>query len=174
MGNSLLLLYQFVIQQNNPMKIQKQWQRLSAFRMQVVMMISFLGMAWSCNTNTTTIPFAPVNLQVNLLQQTNLTAIGSYQSYITPNTGLEALGFGGILVVHALDDTFEAFDLACPYEAQQNIRVVVQPDLTAKCPVCGSVYRIMDGTGWPISGPSRHPLQKYHVYPNGTTLTITN
>lgn len=128
----------------------------------------------SCNTTQTTIPLVPVSLQVNLLQQTNLTAIGSYQSYITPTTGLEALGFGGILLVHTLNDTFAAYDLACPYEAQPNIRVVVQSDLTAKCPVCGSVYRIMDGTGWPISGPSRHKLQQYHVYPNGTTLTITN
>ncbi|MGC9151860.1 MAG: hypothetical protein ACP5F6_08905 [Microbacter sp.] len=141
---------------------------------QWVIMLLFACTEWSCNTNTTTIPLAPVNLQVNLLQQTNLTAIGSYQSYITPNSGLEALGFGGILVVHTLDDTYAAFDLACPYEAQQNIRVVVQPDLTAKCPVCGSVYRIMDGTGWPISGPSRHKLQQYHVYPSGTTLNITN
>lgn len=133
-----------------------------------------VGLLFGCTTNTTTIPITPVQLQVNLLQATNLTAIGSTQSYITPSTGLEYLGFGGILVVHTLNDSYCAFDLACPYEAQQNVRVVVQPDLTAKCPVCGSVYRIMDGTGWPISGPSRHKLRQYNVYPNGYELNITN
>ncbi len=136
--------------------------------------VLLLGLLFGCNTNTTTIPLAPVQLQVNLLQATNLTAIGSTESYITPSTGLEYLGYGGILVVHTLSDNYCAFDLACPYEAQQTVRVVVQPDLTAKCPVCGSVYRIMDGTGWPISGPTRHKLKQYNVYPNGYELNITN
>lgn len=139
-----------------------------------IIIIAVVFILFGCTTDSTTIPLAPVNLQVNLLQATTLTAIGATESYITPNSSLEALGYGGILVVHTLSDSYVAFDLSCPYEAQQNVRVVVQSDLTAKCPVCGSVYRIMDGTGWPISGPSRHKLKQYHVYPDGNVLNITN
>jgi nitrite reductase/ring-hydroxylating ferredoxin subunit len=134
----------------------------------------FLILLLGCTTDTSTIPLAPVNLQVNLLQATNLTAIGATESYITASTTSEELGYGGLLVVHTLNDTYCAFDLSCPYEALQTVRVIVQSDLTAKCPVCGSVYRIMDGTGWPISGPSRHKLKQYHVYPDGNYLNIIN
>jgi nitrite reductase/ring-hydroxylating ferredoxin subunit len=134
----------------------------------------FLALLFGCATDTSTIPLAPVSLQINLLQVTNLTAIGATESYITASTTSEELGYGGLLVVHTLNDTYCAFDLSCSYEALQTVRVEVQSDLTAKCPVCGSVYRIMDGTGWPISGPSRHKLKQYHVYPDGNYLDITN
>jgi nitrite reductase/ring-hydroxylating ferredoxin subunit len=116
----------------------------------------------------------PVSMQLNLVgADVALQSLGAYKTYTKVSTGLEALGFGGILVIHAYDDSYYAFDLACPYEVQSTVRVEVQSDLSAKCPQCGSRYRIIDGTGWRIEGPSEEKLKQYHVYPSGNYLYIT-
>lgn len=119
----------------------------------------------------------PVNMKLDLLgPDIILQAMGSYKTYTTITTGLQAIGFGGVLVVHStIDGEYYAYDLACPYEANKTITIEVQKDLTAKCPECGSVYRIMDGNGWRISGPSKEKLKRYNVFPTGTDyLYITN
>jgi nitrite reductase/ring-hydroxylating ferredoxin subunit len=127
-----------------------------------------------CDSYKSSIPDLPVSLQVNLLNDIILRSIGCTKSYTTATTGLQALGFGGILVVHAYDDAYYAFDLACPNEVQRTTRVEVQSDLTAVCPVCGTKYRIMDGTGWVISGATKEKLKQYHVYPSSDYLYVTN
>jgi nitrite reductase/ring-hydroxylating ferredoxin subunit len=118
----------------------------------------------------------PVSMQLNLIgADVSLQSLGAYKTYTKVSTGLESLGFGGILVVHAMvDDSYYAFDLSCPYEVQRTVRVEVQPDLSAKCPECGSRYRIMDGSGWRIDGPSKEKLKQYHIYPSGNYLYVTN
>jgi nitrite reductase/ring-hydroxylating ferredoxin subunit len=133
----------------------------------------FLLLLSSCDSTKSTIPTEPVSLQVNLLQYTSLLSLGATMSFITSTT-TTSLGFGGVLVVHTLDDTYAAFDLACPYEAVDTIRVAVQSDLTVKCSHCGSRYRITDGSGWVISGPSTQKLKSYSVYPSNNYLYVTN
>ena len=139
----------------------------------LISIAAFALMRASCGEDKTSIPVMPVSMQINLLQDPSLLSLGSTRSYTQASTGLESLGFGGILLVHTLDDTYCAFDLACTYEVNDTIRVKVQTDLTAKCPVCGSRYRIMDGSGWVIDGPSKEKLKQYHVYPSGNYLYVT-
>jgi hypothetical protein len=136
-----------------------------------LLMLTLLG----CGDNKTSIPPMPVSMQLNLIgADVTLQSLGAYKTYTKVSTGLESLGFGGILVVHAMfDDSYYAFDLACPYEVLRTVRVEIQPDLSAKCPQCGSKYRIMDGSGWRIDGPSKEKLKQYHVYPSGNYLYVT-
>lgn len=141
----------------------------------------FLGilllLSTGCGDKASSIPIMPVSMRLNLLgDDLVLQAYGTYKTYTKVSTGLESLGFGGILVVHSnIDGEYYAFDLACPYEADKTIKIEIQPELTAKCPECGSVYRIMDGNGWRISGPSKEKLKRYNVYPAANNyLYITN
>jgi len=127
----------------------------------------------SCGDNKTSIPPMPVSMQINLLQEPTLLSLGATKTYTKVSTGLESLGFGGILLVHTFDDSYCAFDLACPYEVKNTVRVEVQPDLSVKSPECGSRYRITDGSGWVITGPSKEKLKQYHVYPSGNYLYVT-
>ena len=83
-------------------------------------------------------------------------------------------GFGGVLLVcDAMGDN-RAFDLACPVEVQQNVRVIVpENEIIARCPKCGSTYDIMSGYGHPLSGPAQtegYWLRSYHVSYTGRPL----
>jgi nitrite reductase/ring-hydroxylating ferredoxin subunit len=90
------------------------------------------------------------------------------------NPNIERVGFGGVLVVHALDDQFHAFDLACPYEVNQGVRVAAdENNLFAICPKCGTKYDIAFGSGAP-DGVSKYYLKRYTVTGSGTQLTVTN
>jgi hypothetical protein len=127
----------------------------------------------ACGDNKTSIPVMPVSMQINLLQEPSLLSLGATKAYTKVQTGLDAIGFGGVLIVHTYDDAYCAFDLACPYEVKNTVRVEVQTDLSAKCPECGSRYRIVDGSGWVIEGVSKEKLKQYHVYPSGNYLYVT-
>lgn len=94
----------------------------------------------------------------------------------------DRLGVGGLLVVHipGVDqegsDSFEAFDLACPYEWPSVVRVKVKKEGTTEvvCPVCETVYDLSMGVGLPKTGKSRFPLWKYRTTLRGNYLEITN
>jgi len=92
----------------------------------------------------------------------------------------DKLGYGGVLVTNGQYYTgnryiskIYAYDLACPVEVDENIRVIpdnlgqltdfIQTALTATCPKCGAKYDIADGTGEPLNG-SKYPLLPYYVY----------
>jgi len=151
-------------------------------------LLSFICLALSCEKEYhTTIPYAPVNLELKLETldyelKTNL----AYKTITQPRTALERLGFGGILVVNGMGENLinlYAYDLACPVEAQHNVRVVpdnlgsptstVKTAITATCPDCGSVFFIATGTGAPQSGTKYH-LRSYKVSGNGSQFTVHN
>ncbi|MDR2041324.1 MAG: (2Fe-2S)-binding protein [Tannerella sp.] len=101
---------------------------------------------------------------------------GTSQTYTSKdiNPNIQRVGFGGVLVVHAADDRFYAFDLACPYEASRSVRVAPDANtIYAVCPKCGTKYDIAFGTGAP-NGVSRFYLKRYNVNENGLQLTISN
>lgn len=90
-----------------------------------------------------------------------------------PFTGTTYTGYGGILLVGDLYGNPLAYDLACPYEVNPQIRVVVNEDThDAACPVCGSTYDVFGGDGRPTSGPSAekgrgYGLRRYKVIDGG-------
>ena len=97
-----------------------------------------------------------------------------------PWTALTETGFGGVLLVSDIHGQPHAMDLACPVEAQRDIRVIVDEDLQlARCPHCGSLYDIFTNYGYPMGGEAArcdYALRLYNVGPGylGQYLIITN
>jgi uncharacterized Zn-finger protein len=90
------------------------------------------------------------------------------------NAGFEQVGFGGVLAVHAVDDCFYAFDLACPHEASRNVLIAADENtIYAVCPKCGTKYDIAFGTGAP-DGVSKYYLKRYTVVGAPPQLTVVN
>lgn len=96
-----------------------------------------------------------------------LTGVKGVQTFIAPRLSNEYIGYSGLLIINTgstLNPTpFAAFDLCCPHERLEAIRVVPTNDGTAKCPKCGSVYDIIFGTGQVMKGVSSEKLQTYYV-----------
>ena len=151
-------------------------------------LLLFICIAFSCEKEYhTTIPSYQVNVDLKLETldfelKTNL----AYKTITQPRTALEKLGFGGILVINGMGDDFiniYAYDLACPVEAQRDIRVVpdnmssssaaVSTAVTATCPKCGAVFNIAGGTGAPQSG-TKYYLRSYKVAGNGSLYAVYN
>ncbi len=133
------------------------------------------------------IPYAPVRLDIDLnFEDKILIAETGYKTFVTPRTEAERgmLGYGGLIVCHGLLENSNsynlwAFDLACPVEAQKNIRIV--PDdpknsgaaIHAKCPTCGAVFEITAG-GVAVSG-SKYNLTRYSISSLGNNrFRVTN
>ena len=138
----------------------------------ILFLLLFISVAFSCEkSDYTTIPYTQVYVELKLgTGDVELNSNLAYKTITKPRIGIEKTGFGGILVVNGMGDApvnLYAYDLACPVEAQSNIRVV--PDesgITATCPKCGAVFYIATGTGAPQSG-TRYRLRLYQVSGDG-------
>jgi nitrite reductase/ring-hydroxylating ferredoxin subunit len=133
----------------------------------------------SCAKIEDTIGDFPVYLELDLtFKDKELRTAPSSKTYSLKDLSSargERCGYGGVLVVHSIDDGFYAFDLACPYEHNRGILVSVDENtLNAVCPKCGTKYDIsMGGTGAP-NGVGKYYLKKYSVFEKGSTLVVTN
>ncbi|MDE5869824.1 MAG: hypothetical protein K2H18_06290 [Muribaculaceae bacterium] len=92
-------------------------------------------------------------------------------------------GYGGVLLINGFDYRINevaplAYDLSCPVERKQDVRVKVDPDtFEAICPDCGSKYDVTMGAGAPLSGPAyndHYALRRYECIPNGTGYLVVN
>lgn len=145
----------------------------------------------SCNDNIqSSIPDYPVYLNLSLTSTYPTFRNSTNQSLtfikgVTPNIPeTNYTGFGGILVYSApfTDDNgntiYYAFDLSCPYEAKNNIRIHLQESSLGKvvCDKCGSVFDISFGSGLPESGPAKEAKDRLKIYRtmfSGDYLQIT-
>jgi len=107
-------------------------------------------------------------IDLNQPQYNPLTITGSSMAV----TG----GNAGVIVYRYQTDQFKAYDGLCPYDGSSNSNAVVQIQsnkITAKCPVCGSVFELSDGAV--ISGPSTCPLKAYNAtYDGVSTVSVSN
>ena len=120
----------------------------------------------SCIENVTSpIPDFPVNLNLNLMTEYP-SFRGSYGEMLVFDKRIretDRIGFGGVLVCTNYEGKYLAFDLACPHEAKQDIRVKVD-GLEAVCEKCGSHFDIYTSEfALPNNGPSKHGLKKYRT-----------
>lgn len=127
------------------------------------------------------IPGFPV--QINLANQGlwatyGVSGVGAWREFIKderlpsgfPYTDASRTGFGGVLIIGtdapATGDFPQAYmpvayDLSCPVEVKQNVRIYVDEDrLEGVCPVCGSRYSLLGG-GFPISGEAAQHDPQY-------------
>lgn len=138
--------------------------------------------AASCQTiDDDRIPVAPVNIVFNTVADWNIYGVaGAMDSreFIRdlrrpanyPYTALTYTGFGGVLLVSDVMGEPLAYDLACPVEADKNVRVAIDTEdqMLARCPKCGSTYNVFSLQGHPVSGPAvnlAYGLRRYHVAP---------
>jgi nitrite reductase/ring-hydroxylating ferredoxin subunit len=70
-------------------------------------------------------------------------------------------------VVRAYDNNLYAFDICCTYEVDKNI-ALEDDGFFLKCPKCGSVFEIGNGTGYANSGPAAQRLKKYYTTQNSS------
>ena len=154
----------------------------------IPLLLLFVCIAFSCEKEYhTTIPHTQVNIELwidtrDFELKTNL----AYKAITEPRSALDRLGYGGILAINGMGEALVniyAYDLACPVEAQRDVRVVpnnlgtssssVNTAITATCPKCGAVFNIATGNGAPQSG-TKYYLRSYKVTWNGLNYTVYN
>ena len=129
-----------------------------------------------CNDNViSSIPDFAVSLELNLTTTypTFRNSINQYLVFKKAVLVTDMVGYGGILVYTDLTGDYCAFDLSCPYEAKQTIRVVPNEVGHAVCGGCGSVFNISDGIGEPLSGQAKQTLKRYKTTLSGDMLYVT-
>lgn len=150
--------------------------------MKRLLFLILCGIAFSCSTFVSNIPYARVYLELDLtFSDRALKAMSAYKIYNQKNIDQagEMTGFGGVLVYHGVNasgmDQYYAFDAACPYEAKTSIIVEITDDgLYAICPKCGSKYDLLNGIANPLEGPSDQYLKQYNVSMQGDKIYVTN
>lgn len=139
----------------------------------------------ACNDNViSSIPDYPVYLRLDLVSSypnfknsTNQFLVFKDRAHLTESS---RIGYGGVLLNTGLtfDDggnsNYYAYDLSCPYEADNNIRVYPNKNGTSQviCEKCGSVYEVGYGMGNPIKGPAKEFLKRYKTSLNGNYLQV--
>lgn len=148
-------------------------------RFKLIFLFIFAVVVCGCNRiDSNRIPYAPVRINLNndgLWNTYGVGAPGMSSRFIKPDipsrafyTVMSYTGFGGVLLFCNSQGVPCAYDLSCPVEAKQNIRIFVNDALEAECPECASKYNILLGDGGAISGPAlnKYGLQRYSVVPN--------
>lgn len=133
----------------------------------------------SCHTlDDDRIPVTPVLIQfqsVAVWDAYGVPGAMSYRYFIKSErkpagysyTAMSATGFGGVLLCGDVNGQAVAYDLACPVERNQSVRVSINTDTyVAECPVCHSTYDVFTLSGHPLSGPAAqegYGLRRYRV-----------
>jgi len=129
-----------------------------------------------CNdTYISSIPDYPVYLNLNLTTTypTFRNSTNQVLLFEKPVIVTDRIGYGGILVYSGLDGEYYAFDMSCPYEAKQNIRVHPNGNAQVVCEGCGSVFDIGYGIGNPSSGKAKEALKRYKAMLSGDVLFVS-
>lgn len=137
------------------------------------------------------IPAMPVSIDltnVGVWSTYGVSGIGDYNYFVNisgeerlpagfPYKVNSATGYGGVLLIEGMDPfTLEtmtplAYDLACPVERNRSVRVYIDENLEAVCPVCDSHYNVLTAGGAPtagqaLTGEKKYGLQRYVCSPS--------
>ncbi|MCH5223112.1 MAG: hypothetical protein J1E82_03650 [Muribaculaceae bacterium] len=130
------------------------------------------------SVNDERIPNMPVNISISnagLWNTYGVAGFGSYRNFTLsprqpasfPYSSKSATGFGGVLLIEGIDPFLGntaaplAYDLACPVERSPEIKVTINSEYMAVCPVCQSIYDVTMQRGAPIGGPAATGKYKY-------------
>lgn len=151
----------------------------------IAVFLAFTCAFFACEPNyVSSIPNYPVSMRINLTTEysTFKNSTNQYLSFPVRRLEMDRVGYGGILLCSGiiLDDygnsIYYAYDLSCPYEVDQKVRVYPMDDALGKvkCEKCGTEYNVGYGFGDPDtkSGPSTEILKRYRVVVNGDLLTV--
>lgn len=154
--------------------------KLRGFSLPIAVAVLLSAVAIGCKSvDDERIPVAPVKVDFVNVGSWNAYGVGGaldYRKFIKseripagfPYTAMMATGFGGVLLVCGYEGEFKAYDLACPVERKNNVRINVDADAhVGVCPVCHSTYDIYR-FGSPLSGVAAengYGLTRYNVGP---------
>lgn len=148
----------------------------------MMLLMALLSAVSSCNqVDDDRIPSLPVYIDLSgagMWNSYGVSGVGVSRRFINlqgemspsgfPYTANTYVGFGGVLLIGGVDPfTAEpnvplAYDLSCPVERSQTVRVAVDADdLEAVCHVCGSRYDVLTAGGAPVGGPALTGKYKY-------------
>ncbi len=128
--------------------------------------------------NTDMIPNVPFSLTINLdlPAYTPLKIPGAYRYF--PE------GARGLIVYHAYDDEYYAFDRNCSYQPSLSCAQLWMDSTTNMNMICGDYVdgtfekccdsRFELPTGFPTQGPATLPMKIYLIYESGNTLYVSN
>lgn len=115
-----------------------------------------------------------------------VSGAGQYRSFILsekipagfPYTAMSATGLGGVLLCTTYLGTPVAYDLACPVECRANVKVFINDENEAECPVCHSRYDVFEKLGYPVAGKAAEEgwgMEVYRVGPGvqGEYMMVT-
>ena len=129
----------------------------------------------SKNTDQPAIPYAPVNLSINLTNQQYVGLRFDNGAVSFPVTGPAGNGgVKGVIVVRQSANLYLAFERNCPYQPYDACALVSldrSSRLFMRDSCCNSQF---DLRGQITGGPSPRPLKQYSISMQGNMLSITN
>jgi nitrite reductase/ring-hydroxylating ferredoxin subunit len=143
-------------------------------RVQTTVLLLLIALLYGCNGFESSIPDRDVYIERIISLSGILRNPGGYL-YIDsqPVDKIEKIGFGGILIMHTLDDNYYAVDLACPHEINALVKIEPPNELgICTCKTCGEKFYMSDGSGMPQNGISKQALRHYNVSFSGTDRII--
>jgi nitrite reductase/ring-hydroxylating ferredoxin subunit len=121
--------------------------------------------AMGCTAVYSQAAFSTISVNLNYPQFQKLKLDGGY-------VYLDGGGLKGIILYRASENSYLAYDRACPHNPNGEI---VQVDLSSLFMVdhaCHSSFNFSDGQ--PTGGPAQRPLVQYRVDQEGTVLKISD
>ena len=149
-------------------------RRLSLLTVRCSLLTIFVACG-SKNDDQPLIPYAPVNLSLNITNQQDATLRNDNGAVMLPAKGPAGDGgVKGVIVVRQSPGIFLAFERNCPYQPF-NACALVGLDRNSRLfmrdSCCNSQF---DLRGQITGGPSPRPLKQYNTSLQGTLLSITN
>jgi len=125
------------------------------------------------------VPSEPVAIRLDMMHYPHLNSpfANEYFTEVNVQIGVHAIGFGGVLISTFLDSNgirHAAFDMACPYEKESDVRVFPDSNgIFAICERCGSRFELSMGLGNVVQGPATEHLRPLNVHRQGIWLVVT-
>jgi hypothetical protein len=134
---------------------------MGMMRLALLGLVITVGMT-SCRRNNTQIPYAPVDVYININNPSyyTLQAVGGWVYY--------SAGSRGLIIYRRNTDEFAAYDRHSPYLPDDGCTVAVDSsNITATDPCSGSKWLLYDGSV--TNGPAVFPLLGYQATFDGVS-----
>ena len=131
--------------------------------MRNILLLLFVLFLFACDDDEKTSVEISYPVEYTLMPSENnsLRPILSYITITDKVNNQDKLGCGGLLVVNSLNG-IAAFDLSCPVEWNNAVKMSIDDDLQCKCNKCGALFDVTNGEGNPILGTNLS-LKKYKI-----------
>lgn len=148
-------------------------RRLSCFVLYAAFLV--LAACGSKNNDQPLIPYAPVNLSLNITNQQYAALRVDNGAVTLPVSGPAGSGgVKGVIVVRQSAGTYLAFERNCPYQPYDAC-ALVSLDRTSRLFIrdscCNSQFNLQ---GQITGGPSPRPLKQYSTSLQGSLLSVIN